>query len=154
MTRALILACSERKVADVRRLQAIERYDGPAFRVLRKYLRESDDRSLDVMILSARYGLIPSDRRIPDYDVRLSAHDARQLQARVSLQIMAAAAGREWCSLGICVGKVYLALLEPFVENLNAPSIDVLKGGQGKRLSALKSWLRETRTTDIGNRTA
>jgi hypothetical protein len=36
----LILACSRRKRPDEGLLPAIERYDGPAFRVLRHFLRE------------------------------------------------------------------------------------------------------------------
>jgi hypothetical protein len=36
----LILACSRRKRPDEGLLPAIERYDGPAFRVLRRFLRE------------------------------------------------------------------------------------------------------------------
>jgi hypothetical protein len=39
--RMLILACSRRKRPDEGLLPAIERYDGPAFRVLRRFLRKS-----------------------------------------------------------------------------------------------------------------
>ena len=42
-TRLLVLACSERKRAGPGLLPAAERYDGPAFRVLRAYLRTAAD---------------------------------------------------------------------------------------------------------------
>ena len=54
----LILACSRRKRPDDGLLPAIERYDGPAFRVLRRYLRERPAGAPDVFILSAEHGLI------------------------------------------------------------------------------------------------
>ena len=42
MCRMLILSCSSRKKPTNRQMPAIERYDGPAFRVLRKFLREQN----------------------------------------------------------------------------------------------------------------
>jgi len=59
--RLLILSCSQRKRPDPGLLPAIERYDGPVFQVVRRYLREqpAGSKQLDVFILSARYGLIP-----------------------------------------------------------------------------------------------
>lgn len=51
--RLLILSCSQRKRSTSNLLPAIERYDGPAFQVLRKFLREFplEAESLDVYIL-------------------------------------------------------------------------------------------------------
>ena len=43
--RLLMLGCSERKVGTCGRLPAFQRYDGPAYRVYRKFLR--DDRDAD-----------------------------------------------------------------------------------------------------------
>ena len=63
--RLLILSCSQRKAPAKGRLPAIDRYDGPAFRVLRKYLREGPAEVPTVLILSAKYGLIESEREDP-----------------------------------------------------------------------------------------
>ena len=59
--RLLILACSQRKQASCEPLPAIDRYNGPLFLVLRRFMRECprQARLLDVYILSAAYGLIP-----------------------------------------------------------------------------------------------
>lgn len=72
MSRLLILACSQRKKPGQRKLPAIERYDGPAFRVVRKYLRESDGDPIRILILSAKYGLIAANEKIGNYDCRLN----------------------------------------------------------------------------------
>jgi hypothetical protein len=41
----LVLSCSQRKLPNPEPLPALERYDGPAFRVLRKFLRESPSKA-------------------------------------------------------------------------------------------------------------
>ena len=61
MTRLLILSCSKAKRADCGLLPAIDRYDGPFFRVLRRYLRQQPADPPVVHILSAEFGLIPAD---------------------------------------------------------------------------------------------
>jgi len=65
MQRLLILACSQRKRPGASSLPAIERYDGPAFRVLRRYCRLNQDNGLFVYVLSAEFGLIPVKQPIP-----------------------------------------------------------------------------------------
>lgn len=52
--RLLILSCSRRKRSDRGLLPALERYDGPTYRVMNKFLRvnPSGTQSLDVYILS------------------------------------------------------------------------------------------------------
>src|SRR4051794_5911479 len=72
MQRLLVISCSQRKVLDEKPIPAVDRYDGPAFRVLRKYLREVHDPSLTVQILSAKYGLIDAEYPIPYYDCRMT----------------------------------------------------------------------------------
>lgn len=70
-------------------MPAIERYDGPAFRVLRRYLQtraaanEFKSAGLDVYVLSAEFGLIPADQPIPDYDRRMTPERAKELQPSV-----------------------------------------------------------------------
>jgi hypothetical protein len=55
----LILGCSQRKRPDSGLLPAIERYDGVNFRILQKAKREEYlPENLDILILSAKYGLI------------------------------------------------------------------------------------------------
>lgn len=84
--RLLILACSQTKRADPGLLPAIERYDGPVFRVVRKYKREnpSCEQSLLIQILSAKYGLLNIDQPIPSYDYKMTTKHAESLQAEVS----------------------------------------------------------------------
>ena len=58
--RLLILSCSQRKRPNRVLLPALERYDGPVFRMLRKFLRSCPAREshLEIYILSAQFGLL------------------------------------------------------------------------------------------------
>ncbi len=87
--RLLILSCSRRKRLDPGLLSAVERYDGPMFRVLRKFVREcaSEAQYLAVFILSAEFGLIPGSKPIPDYDRRMTPHRAAELQPQVLAEL-------------------------------------------------------------------
>src|SRR3712207_7357474 len=61
-----------------RPLPAAERYDGPAFRVLRRYLRTWPACPPTVFILSAEFGLIHGEKRIPRSEEHTSELQSRQ----------------------------------------------------------------------------
>src|SRR2546430_68654 len=79
-SRLLLLSCSQRKLGTPGKILALQRYDGPAFRVVRRYLRESEDPALHICVLSAEHGLIASGERIADYDRKMDAERAAELR--------------------------------------------------------------------------
>ncbi len=142
MTRLLIISCSERKEPGTGPLPAIDRYDGPAFRVLRKYLREVKPEALIVLILSAKYGLIVADRRIEDYDCRLTASSAARLRPKVLKVVKNVLDSGEWSSVGVCASKVYHIALDGLSGMVPVGArLDLIEGGQGPRLTNLRAWL-------------
>lgn len=142
MHRLLVIACSQRKNPAKGLLPAIDRYDGPAFRVLRKYLREHPVEAPAVLILSAKYGLIAADREIPNYDCRISAKTAEKLRpATVEVARQALQSPRPE-RIGLCLGKKYSAALDGFRKYApKSVHVDVLGGGLGRRLARLREWL-------------
>jgi hypothetical protein len=144
MPRLLIMACSQRKRQDAGLLPAIERYDGPAFRVLRRYLRTNPADAPDIWILSAKFGLIGAEELISDYDQRMMVQRARELapDVRLWLERMVRAVG--YSELFLCLSQAYLAALTGS-EVCVAPGVVVRRssGGTGKRLSELFAWLHE-----------
>jgi hypothetical protein len=143
MDRLLILACSQRKNPTIGVLPAIHRYDGPAFRVLRKFLRESREDVPVILILSAKYGLIDSAREISDYDCRISADLANRLRPAVLECLGQVLQSRRWHSIGICVGKEYGAALAGMKSLLPYEvQVELLGTGLGRRLTSLRQWLR------------
>jgi len=69
-------------------LPAIERYDGPPFRVLRRYFREQPEHNVDAFVLSAKWGLIPADQPIPLYEQSMSRERAQALQPMVTRALL------------------------------------------------------------------
>jgi hypothetical protein len=143
MGRLLILACSQRKKPAKGFVPALDRYDGPAFLVLRKYLRAETVSPPTVLILSAKYGLIPADQKIPDYDCLMSAARAKALQSKVLEAARLYLAEKDWDEVGICLGKHYRTAFDGFERFVpTASRIGLILGGQGRRLTALSEWLR------------
>lgn len=141
MQQLLILACSQRKRPDASSLPAIERYDGPAFRVLRRYCRLSQDSGLFVYVLSAEFGLILAKKPIPTYDRRMTSKRANDLRPSVATVLRTAIMRHQPSEIFICAGKTYLRALDRLPEK--APRLSVAKGGQGGKLTSLKTWLHE-----------
>jgi hypothetical protein len=143
MNRLLILACSQKKNPAPGALPAVERYDGPAFRVLRRFLRECPAESLTVLILSAEYGLIESGRPILAYDRRMSPGRASELREQVLSAVGTVVFSGRWQSVAVCAGREYRRALDGIQEV--APkgiTVAFLGGGLGRRLTNLSGWLR------------
>jgi len=87
--RLLILSCSQRKRPDRGLLPALERYDGPVFRMLRKFLRSCsvEESHPKVYILSVQFGLIPAHQPISHYDCRMTPQQASIFRLQVLDQL-------------------------------------------------------------------
>ncbi len=142
MKRLLVLACTSRKRPDVGLLPAIQRYDGPSFRVLRKYRRSVADESLKVVILSAEFGLIRDDELIPDYDRFMSRERALQLRPGVMDRLGEFVSEITPTTMLISAGKTYMkALPDLETASLHGMAVNVADGSIGKKLSKLRDWL-------------
>jgi hypothetical protein len=143
MHRLLVISCSQRKSLDKGLVPAVDRYDGPAFRVLRKYLREATDPALRILILSAKFGLVDAERKIPYYDLRLTRHEAKALRPRVSERMRQAIGSGRWAAVGVCASSAYRIALGDISEIVPmSVRLDLIGGGLGLRLTRLKDWLR------------
>ncbi len=146
--RLLILSCSERKHTSKELLPAIERYNGPVFFLLRRFLRDCPDKaeSLDVYILSAAYGLIPASHPIAPYDQKMIKYRASELQPHV-LATFGELMQNNYTSLCLVMGKAYLAALEGWRELVPTNlALMVAKGPMGVKQAQLKNWLEELTT--------
>lgn len=138
----LILACSQRKRPDEQLLPALERYDGPAFRVLRRFLRDSSSDPPDVLILSAEYGLIPHDLPIAAYDRKMTPDRAHQLRPRVLAEFERMTTSRPFPEILIFAGRQYLPALYTDGSSLSDnATIRVCVGSLGRKLAELHDWL-------------
>ena len=141
--RLLILSCSQRKHETQEPLPAIERYNGPLFFVLRRFLRECprQAKQLDVYILSAVYGLIPGDFPTAWYDQKINASRVAELQSQVNTKFSDIRRDN-YASICFVLGRTYLKAFEG-VQNLAPTHTEpiVIYGTMGKKQTQLKKWL-------------
>ena len=142
MRHLLILACSQRKRSDAESLPAVERYDGPTFRLLRRFLRQQPSAPLEIYILSAKFGLIPSDYLIPNYDQRMTKTRSRQLQPEVIAKFEDILSAKSYQKLCICLGRDYLLALDKYDMLIKSGlAVRIATGSLGKKLATLHDWL-------------
>jgi len=147
------MACSRRKLQNDGLLPAIERYDGPAFRVLRRYLRSAPEAPLHTVILSAQFGLLAHDEPIPRYDQRMTPQRAEALRASVTEHLRRVLADAPYHEVFIHAGKEYrktLAALDNYLGD--RLYVTVAAGAPGRRLAELHSWLRGKDIGGVGER--
>ena len=138
----LIISCSQRKVSTPEPLPALERYDGPTYRTLRKSRDEGRiPEKLDVLIISAKYGLLPCQQPADTYNQKMTLKRADELrpeiQSRLKSFIQTKRGGYD--QVFINLGKVYMQTLEGFHWGL--VSTMEASGGIGQKTSQMKAWL-------------
>ncbi len=137
----VLVGCSRRKVDAPGLLPAIERYDGPVFRLLRRFLRTSA-RPISIYILSAAYGLIPADHPIPWYDCQMTTERAAALHPAVDESLRRIATMPPRTEIFICMGAVYREALPEIGGCVPAAvPVHIATGTIGRQLGLLHDWL-------------
>lgn len=122
----------------------MERYNGPQFQVVRKFTRAHPDAqsSLDIAILSARFGVISSSECIPDYDQRVTPEQAVRIRPSVITTIRQYFEHTKYQRCCISLSQDYLEIIAG-IEGIIPPTCEItyVHGSQGERLSQLFKWL-------------
>ena len=141
MKRLVILACSQRKVQGNLLMPAIARYDGPAYKVVRKWLRATPDARFyhDFLILSAEFGLISDRRYIPYYDRCMTVERAKELHQETLYTLKPILSSGTYGAIFVCMGKTY----RRGIEGVDAffPEIQYSYGGIEMQISQLRQFL-------------
>ncbi len=143
--RLLILSCSQRKNTSQGQLPAIERYNGPLFFVLRRFLRECprEAKQLDVYILSAFYGLIPADFQTEFYDQKMNLSRVVELQPQIKTTF-SNVLQKNYASICFVLGKIYLKAFGDLQDLIPTLTETIMAYGPiGKKQTQLKNWLWE-----------
>lgn len=147
----LIISCSERKIESPGEIPAIDRYDGPTYRCLRKFSDTSKfpnnhglPYNLRVLILSAKYHLIFPETHIANYDLKMTLERAREIAVDVKLDLarclqfyQIAYGGTD--QVFINLGKTYMKTLDGF--HWGTISTMEASGGIGLKTQQMKTWL-------------
>lgn len=126
--RLLILSCSQSKRYD--KGKAIELYDGPAFRIVRNYLKTKN--GIDVKIISAKYGLIGQNEVIDTYDLKMTDEKADEYRKKYS---------REFRTLEKSFGDIFVFGGKNYMKVTKNRNFKFSQGRIGEKLSQLKTWL-------------
>lgn len=144
--RLLVLSCSARKRAADGDLPAIERYDGPAFRLLRRFRRMSTLPASGVQVrafvLSAQFGLIDEAAPVPWYDRTMTRQRGLELMPAVTGAIRAVMDVAPPSEALVYAGRQYLGVLVDAIAILDrCTRLVVAAGPPGSRLALLHDWL-------------
>lgn len=142
MTELLIQSCSKRKRENKDALSALERYDGYFFRILRKSKREQLwPQDMDLVILSAKYGIIHADDTVQYYDRKMTETRAKKLNGEVLIDIKSHVKDHDIQRILVNVGSTYRVALEG-LEKVVEPPVQWIEGdGIGSKGHQLKTIL-------------
>jgi hypothetical protein len=137
----VLVGCSRRKLMTPGLLPAIERYDGPIFRLLRRFLR-APARPVSIQILSATQGLIPAACPIPWYDCLMTTARAEGLRANVEETLCAVIGSHTFTGAFVCLGGTYWRAMPDLAALMPAAvPVHIATGSMGRRLGLLHDWL-------------
>lgn len=125
-------------------MPAIQRYDGPAFQVVRKFSRSCPDhaQALHTLILSAEFGLIHADHPTPYYDRRMTPQRAAELQPHIVTAFERHLAVDAPEHLFVSLGGAYWRALPDYQQLIpDTTQVTVATGFQGRKLAQLRDWL-------------
>ena len=138
MSSLLIMSCSKTKKR-LENVSAIDLYDGQAYRVIRK----RSTKNLEILIISAKYGIIRYTDIVSYYDQVMTVTEAVKMKEHVEKVIRKTVWKRNSMRIFITLGFPYnLAVSEELIDFLDEGfNLQVASGPIGKRLHQLKEWL-------------
>ncbi len=138
----LILGCSDKKIENFSQAPALEVYDGPSYRVLRKFLKENGwPPGLMIKIISAKNGIIDANTLI-----RLDKETAEKIRPKVMQSLSEVGLPT---SVFINLSKDYRPAISCITTLFGRDRITESEGRNGEKLQAMKKWLH-----DLPNHTA
>lgn len=141
--RLLIVGCSARKRRMGRQLPAIELYDGPMFRMLRRARRRrGGGGDADILILSAKHGLLTPESLVGWYDESMTDERAGEQAARNERLLSLVSSHHGYRAALVCLGARYLPALGDVHQALRPGAVvSVRRGRIGEQVSAARKWL-------------
>ena len=134
----LIIGCSKRK-REFLDSPAIDVYDGPYYRMLRK----TELRAVDILILSAKYGLIDYKTKISPYEKRMTPNIAEEMRDSVTNQLKDLLRKNSYSEIVINLGKIYMMAFDFQSLSKYSTTFEILRGDILKRIHTLKTWITE-----------
>jgi len=105
-------------------------------------------KNLDILILSAKYGLINSDNLISHYDQIMTPKRAEELANEIMVKLERTFRNEDYDEVFINLGKNYMLALDESKNILDENNVNWAKGQIGERLHQLKDLLSTIRAKE------
>jgi len=143
MPSLLVQSCSATKQDVEKPVQALDLYDGYFFRIIKKAVRAGRFQpGIDIIIISAKHGVVEPDDKIGNYDQRMNTEQARELNSEVIESIGTKVAEEGYDRVWVNLGKDYLPAVDGLETAVDVP-VNYIEGCgigmKGKRLKHLVS---------------
>lgn len=142
MMRLLIISSSKAQASvPAIPIEALERYRGLAFGVIRKLRGKGKlPKDLEIMIVSARFGLIGPEEKIPYVDQIMTYKSANELRKGFHEKLKAKFDRVKFSDIFVNLGAVYEKSIEGFEKFVDA-KVTYASGTLGKRAKQMKQWI-------------
>ncbi len=132
----LIISCSKTKDKTPGVLPALMRYKGPFYPTLHKAIREDRlPKTLDILIISAKYGLLTSDTPIQGYEQKMDDARAEQLRPGIQKELRAFLKDKDYDQLFNDLWIAYNKTLKGFDLENHFRQVIPIESNRGKRMA-------------------
>jgi cytoplasmic iron level regulating protein YaaA (DUF328/UPF0246 family) len=127
----LIISCSKTKNNllknnDDVKLPAFRGYDGKLFLTLRKAFREGLGHNIDILIISAKYGLLEASDEISYYEERMTKKKAHELRDDVLKKLSRYLTAHTYRKIFVMMGRDYLEAIRGINTLIDVP-VEIIK---------------------------
>jgi len=144
MDTLLVQSCSKSKTQTDKPVPALELYSGYYYKIIKKAKRENDlDPTIDLCILSAKYGLVKPDTELIPYDEKMDADRARELRDEVKQDLKRRIRSGNYEEVLVNMGHHYRAVIQGIDNEITIP-IRTIDGKLGERGRKLKRCIRKS----------
>lgn len=126
-------------------IPALERYHGIAIGVIRKLKEQGKlPKDLEILIVSAEFGLIDPEEEIPYVDQIMTNESAKELQESFLEKLKSKFGRVKYSEIFVNLGAMYAQSIKGFEKIVDA-QVTYASGTLGKRAKQMKQWILEVR---------
>jgi len=147
MTSLLIQSCSATKKSVDTPVPALDLYDGYFFRIIKKAVRANRFQpGLDIIIISAKHGVVEPDDHIGYYDQEMDTERANELNDEIIDAIASKVVEHEYEKVWVNLGKDYMPAVDGIDEAVDVPVLHIEGSGIGMKGKQLKHLVSSSRS--------
>lgn len=142
MTTLLVQSCSDTKKSVSTPTPALDVYDGYFYKIIKKAIREGKFRSdIDILILSAKHGLLKPDEKIRSYDRQMTQSRAADLRESVTMNLQELVQQKEYNRIVLNMAREYRSSIGE-IHDYQGQVSEISGSGIGEKGGKLKKFIR------------